>query len=367
MHELFNSPESVQYGIPRFGGQQWVREGFRRNVRQAADFYHHNAAAVASDHFLVRLLGSIDVALTHNLERYYDLVDSLALNLSVALKMTSSISAGHFFPGVFYGPESSEILLAHTADFDFQATDQHWREAEAIKVLRMPRSDLGLNLPDGQASGTEAGLAVVAINIPMLAVQYRAFRADQQASVGSDSQKSIAQFVHMYVLPNMLWSQTDQALFNRLLKIARGEELGQSLKHHSFAMPAGYSDKLTDLLVSVLYALRRQSLPFEGMLAAIPAVSAASMKEVMRLPAMAQTRQVVWALTIARLPALNLLFREAFGGAGQRNQSDINQIERTVRALRYGHTLQQYVPAQLLPQVQQEIAEIIQLHDSTPS
>ena len=69
--------------------------------------------AVESSHFLVRLLQSITVPQSQNIERYYDNVDAISLNVSMALKMTSAISKGEMFDGVFYGKGNPEILIAH--------------------------------------------------------------------------------------------------------------------------------------------------------------------------------------------------------------------------------------------------------------
>lgn len=361
MHQFFTLDDTVQHSVMKYAGWQWVRDGLKRNIGQAISFYRRNPMAVRSDHFLVRLLQSISVPQTQNLERYFDNVDALALNLSMALKMTSSIFQGKLHAGVFYGAGSQEVLLAHTASFDFQEAHRSWQSLAPVKVLRTPRSDFGLNLPDGEATGTESGLAVIAINIPMLAIQYRAFRLDQNDNVKEDSPRSAMQFVHMYVLPNMLWSQTDQVVFNRLDRLSRNVPLGRSTKHHSFAMPNSFGEKMTDMLVSVLHDTRRMNRNFNTMLAMIPSIHAESMHAAMRLPSMAQTRQVVWALTVARLPMLAFLFRESLEGPAARNRSELNQIERSIRAFRTSNILQQYLPAGVREQVQAEIDEIMQL------
>lgn len=363
MHSLFNLQGVVQYGVMKFGEWPWVRDGLKRNIGTVISYYRANPRAVRGNHFLVHLLGSISVPKSQNLERYYDNVDALALNVAMALKMTSSVYPGKVFQGVFYGPGTHEVLVAHTSSFDFQEAHRDWKNVAAVKVLRTPRSDLGYNLPNGEASGSETGLAVIAINIPLLAIQYRAFRLEQDEVQGSP--RSLEQFVHMYVLPNMLWSQTDQVLFNRLNRLSQNQPLGQSSERHPFPLPVVYEEHTDKVLVKALENFRAANRSFGGMLQTIPAVSEEHMEQVMRLPAMAQTRQVVWALTVARLPMLSLLFRESRDGARARNQHEVNAIARSILAFKNGNVMRTYLPPELFHEVQNEIEEILVLPEVT--
>lgn len=348
----------------RFAEWSWVRDGLERCLETAVSYYRQNPMAVPSEHFLVRLLGSISVPQSLNVERYYDNVDALALNLSMSLKMTSSIFPGAVFGGVFYGPGCHEVLLAHTGAFNPTEVEKDWQSIQAIQVLRSPRSDLQVALPDGQP-GQERGLAVVAINIPLLAVQYRAFRQQQlqvQEAAGdqADSVLGLRHFIHMYVLPNMLASQMDQQLFNRLNKLSTGEPLGQSTAKLPFAMPIqSFQHQASLTMLRVLERLREHAQSFTTMLQTIPAVSQSNMEDVMRLPGMAPTRQVDWALTISRLHALAFLFRESRGGASARNQMEINALARAALNYSSNNVFRQYLPATVLPVVQREIGELL--------
>lgn len=369
MHSFFNFHDSIVHGAVKLGEWDWVQQGLQRNIASVIEYYRQAPMAVKSNHLLVRLLGSIAVPKSQNLERYYDNVDAVALNLSMALKMTSPIYPGQLFQGVFYGPGTAEILLAHNSDFDFQAAHDNWQNLTAVKVLRTPRSDWGLNLPDGQASGSETGLAVVAVNITMLAIQYRAFRLAQQEQhqLDEDSQKSLMQFVHMYVLPNMLWSQTDQVLFNQLNRLSEGKPLGVSHQRHPLYVPTHYGERTAVLLAKLLLLLRGQYRTFTGVLQAIPAISEEHMLQAMRLPAVVQTRQVSWALTVARLPMLAFMFREARGGAMLRNGAEVNAIARSLQAYKSGAVMRQYITdGELYYQVQSELDEILTLPEVRP-
>lgn len=361
MHNLFSLLPAVGQGILKFPEWLYVRDGLQRNLNTILRFSRKNPTAVESSHFLVRLLHSIAVPKSHNLERYYENVDAIALNVSMALKMTSAIHQGKIFNGVFYGPGNSEILIANNEGFDFEQAHQSWQDLRPVEVLRHPMSDLGLPILDGENYGSEQGLVVISINIPMLALQYRAFRLNEElVSAGqTESQRSVMQFIRMYVLPNMLPSHLDLALFNRIDNLEKGAPLGQSRYRHSFYI-TDYTPRVTALQDHILDNLYRVAKNFSGILRSVPTVSKENADEVMAVPDIAPTRQVLWALVIARLNALSFMFRLSREGAGVRNQSEVNKVVRSAIAYRSDKLMRAMLPLELYYEVQAEIDSILE-------
>lgn len=361
MHNFFHLVSPIGQGILRQPEWAYIRDGLKRNLGTVISYYRNNPKAVRSDHFLVRILQSIAVPQSQNLERYYDNVDGLALNMSMALKMTSSIYQGSIFKGVFYGPGNDEILIANNDDFNPLEAHRNWQNLVPVKVLRHPRSDLGLNLPDGHDTGSETGLVVVSINIPMLAVQYRAFRFNEiMLKEGTqETQKSAMQFIHMYVLPNMLYSHLDYALFNRIDNWRKGAPIGESEHPHPFFLP-DYSDKVNQVQLELLHKLQLVGKDFTGILRTIPAVTANDMEEAMLLPQAAPTRQILWALAISRLPMLTFLFKVLEAGPGMRNQSEVNRVLRSVVSYKSNNLMRSLLPIDIYFEVEDEIEQIVQ-------
>jgi len=361
MHSLFNIASPVNRGrIESYADWLYVKSGLKRNLTTVINFYRNNPMAVQSNHFLVRLLQSITIPQSQNLERYYDNVDAISLNLSMVLKMTSSIYSGRLFDGVFYGQGNDEILLAHSEGFDpFEAHD-NWENLCPVTVLRHPLSDLGLNIPNGRISGSETGLAVIAINITMLAVQYRAFRLNEmRLTEGSnDSQKSVMQFIHMYVLPNMLFTHLDHAIFNRIQNLEIGAPLGESSRLHSFFLP-DYASRMNDVHDTILGNLQKYSYDFTGILRSIPMVITDTADTLMELPDMALTRQCLWGLVISRLPELTFLFRISKDGPGTMNRSEVNRIMRSMLAYKNSALMQTMLPLDVYMEINDEIKEIV--------
>lgn len=358
MYSLFNSmPESLS-AVARVPGWNNIRDGLRRNLDTVVRYYRNHPMAVQSDHFLVRMLQSIDVPLSLNIERYADNVQAMALNLSMALKMTSSIYRGQIFPGVFYGPDTFEVLIATNDDFDIFDAEKNWKDLQPVRVLRHPITDVALKLPNGGDNSTDSGIAVILINIPMLAVMYRSFRLEQAnwAEVYQESQLSTMQFVHMYVLPNMLFTHIDHAVFNRMHALQMGAPIGETKRPHSFHL-VDWDARLTQWQTQMLGLMTKIGRDFRGMMHEIPLVVANDLDSLMQLPIMVPTQQVVWALSISRLPILDFLVRTSKAGASTTNRNEVNYILRQIRMYKRNSMMKVLTP-DVLTEVMFEIDTI---------
>ena len=366
MYSLYSHKSPSLQGVVKLQDWLYVKSGLERNLAQVIKFYRTNPMAVHSNHFLVKLLQSITIPQFQNIERYYNNVDALSLNLSMAFKITSSLYKGQLFNGIFFGPGNDEIIIASDDGFDpFEATEK-WKELQSVKVLMSPKSDLGLNLLDGVNNGSEEGLAVIIINIPLLAVQYRAFRLNEvrintnENGELTDSTLSVMHFVHMYVLPNMLYSYLDHAVFNRIANLELGLPLGESKRHHSFFLQ-DYSAKLLYVHNKILDILKKENKDFNGILQNIPTVTKDNAAELMEVPDIALTRQVLWALVLSRLPELKFLCRLSKDSIGNKNQSEVNRILRFFLNYKSDNSIKSMLPLDVYLNVVDDMNEISKL------
>lgn len=335
MYSLFNITPGVSLGIHRDSKWMYLKPAFERNIQTVISYYRRSPIAVKSQHLLIRLLHAITIPHTQELLRYYDNVDSSCLNISHTLGFTSPLSNGILWNGVFYGKGNPEIIIADNSPFDPIEADKNWEELEPVRVLRHPRSDLNMNIPNGINTGIESGLSVIAVNIPMLAIQYRAFRRNEinASFLTGASQRSIMQFMHMYPLTNMVKSHFDLVLFNRVNRMVRGLPFGETTDKHPFYL-IDYSKELNYFHEKTIESLRETGKGFYDTLRTIPAINHPDMVGVMKLPDLAATRQIIWALTIARLPALTWLFRMAKDGPSTRNKMEVNAVRRRLTQMK---------------------------------
>jgi hypothetical protein len=356
MYQIFGQTSVPSNGIAIPPSWHYVQTGLKHNLDRVITYYRDNPMVVKSNHFLIRLLQSLNIPLGLPLDRYVANVENIALNLSMHFKMTSSIYRGQFFENVFYGG-NYELLIASDASFDMYKAHQHWEQLSPVTVLRNNVTSLDMRLPDGSVTDTRGGISVVLINIPLLALQYRAWMLREMAyseQTGNGMRAETA-FIHGYVLPNMLGTQLDQVLFNRLkLMVSGGTFDGPIHQAHPFVL-TDYSARLDEAQEQMLTLLERsQQLNFGQMLQAVPAINKANLLQVMHLPDLAPTFQLMWALSIERLTCLAFLFEMAPGGAAQKNRQIMSKILSDIRNYRR-NSIMKTLPAAQQEQIDQEM------------
>ena len=358
MQTFFETLSPISYGVVRYAEWNYIREGLLRNLDTVKNYYKSRVFTVKSNHFLARIINSINVPHSLNIERFYDNVDSKADTFSMAMKMTSSIYKGSLFTGVFYGASNTEILISNSESFNPYWVHENWRNVSAVKPLLHPRSDLDMLLPNGKDTGSETGLAVISINIPMLAVQYRAFAMDQLNKNSGDSLLTVGHFIHMYVLPNMLDAHLDIVLFNRLNNLSLGAPLGESKRKHPFAMP-NFDQKVNNVHDQILHDFKSRKMEYEMILRTVPVARFNTLDQVMQLPDIVQTRQVIWALIIARLDTIDFMIRSGGKDSLTINRASINYLVKFFRMINLDKTLQSYLPYGLYLDIKYKIEEIL--------
>jgi hypothetical protein len=327
MQLFFNKPDVVSYSIPRYAQWDYVRAGLLRNLETTQKYYHSRIFAVKSNHFLCRLINTINVSHNLDIERYYSIADARATKLCAAMKITTSSQRGGIFNGIFYGPGCPEIILLDNEPINPEQVYKDWRQAQAVKVVTHPRTDYSLMLPNGRPTGADKGLVVISINIGMLAVQYRAFAADQmyQDTMHSTGLQTVAHFVHRYVLSNMLPSHLDLVVFNRLAALLNGAPLSEPIAKHPFSMPE-YSSASNVVHEKIIADMEGKNVEYPQVLATIPGVVKNTMREALVLPENPPTRQISWAEVLGRIEALKVVIKLAGKQSVNRNTSLLNDF-----------------------------------------
>lgn len=350
MHLLLQESPSFQSGgfvIPDFNR---VRAGLRFSLQKVIDYRAMNPISLNGSNFLVKLLQSVNVSLQQDPIVYDDKVRDRAFDLSMSLRMTSGFYKGVLFtPGVFYGKNTSEILVANIDPYDRSLLDEQWRTLCPIRVLYHPQSDLNLHVPDGRFESEEPGIAVITINIPMLASQYRKWRLWRN-EISDDSPRTVMQFLQEVPLPNMLYSHLDIAILNRCIAQFFGFGLPEVRSRYPFHM-TDWTSNVDTAIGRYLEMADHRQLSFDQLVDYFPTVGNDSLRDVIQLPDLAFTFQMQWAVLIARLPLVFFLVRFSAQFNNQRNRGYYNYLRRYFRMMDSGR----YIGSALTVSLQDEI------------
>lgn len=239
---------------------KYIQQRLTNNLTTVVNFYRFKMRPVASSHPLVRLLDSFVIPRGIEPERVILHANHQAPSLGVTVKFGSPISKMHLLTNVFYSDEVLEAVFLNTTydywellDYFDRNNITNWRNIAAVKVMTHPKTDLSLHLLNKAYSTIEAGYATIEINVAALIWQFKCWQKTQ-AYADPGARQTTAQFVGMYVIPNMLASHLEAAWFNRFTCKLLGQEPAPYVRIASIALPDTMTyvdDVLTDMVNSV--------------------------------------------------------------------------------------------------------------------
>lgn len=305
--DLFFTRKNIVENILHFSDFDYIKQNLALEVNDVSRYYHNRVYAIKNTHLLVRILQAIDIPMDYDISQYANVASIRAPFIARTFGLTSDVSVGKIFDGVFYGEGSSEIILSEEDYFSPFYAEKNWRSICAVKSLLHCKSDLGLLLPNGRFTSTGMGISGISINIPLLAVQYRSFILSQRIKYNNEGgHLGPNHFVHMYVLPNMLYSHVDLVILNRLMNLFYGVPQGDALLKHPMAI-VDYSKKIDRVLERCIYSLGKRSMSLDTLLKNIPAVFSKNQEEALLMPEMQMTVQSMLPVLMLRLPIIRFL------------------------------------------------------------
>lgn len=345
MYQLFNFPPNRLRGT--YLHPEWynIEKGLDLILKTVHQYYSSHTFSVKSNHPLIKILyhfGSMDHL---SIDQIYYEVGVRQANLSMALNMTSSIWEGDLFNGNFYGPGIKEVYIVTNESFNYDNFYKNWWKEASVSVLSHPLTNLMLDLPNGLNHTNETGIAVLNIDMVKLIIQYRAFR-EQERKYKEDNdaaQRTAMMFINMFVLPNMLASHMDNVLINRIRKLVFNEPIIEKKNNHPFYIK-DWSKEVTAFQESIVVTLMDRNYNFSEMMISIPLIGKDNVLDFAPLPKTYRSRQVNWALMLARLDLLETLIRLNKLSNGNNNQTELNTIARMIQRYKTDNVLNTVLP-----------------------
>lgn len=333
MYDLFQDVPNQSGGMV-FPELRRIREGLRRSIARVQLYRLENPKSLTATHPLIRLLMSLNVPLSLEVDQYRDRVAEVTYALARNLQFTSAVSEGKLHsPSMFYGDNVSDVVLVHDEDFDLTGIAGRWKDLQAVRVLYHPQTDVCLHVPDGTAPSQEPGVAVVSINLPMLAVQYKLWRHWERGAVAGESPRTVMMFLQAHVLPQMLASHLDCAIFNRLFNRYYRLTVPTIRSRHPFYL-TDWSREIDAVLSKYLDLVQTRKMDFDTMIETMPTAGYDSRYATVKWPDMPFTYQTTWALVLARLASVMFLVHVSHEGQNNRNRGTLNDLNRFFIKLR---------------------------------
>lgn len=296
--------QSKRYSFPRM---DTIRRNSAEQLDKLTEYITARQLFLPNTHVVIRLLKSINVSMKTDIYDYVYKVEDNVRTITHGLDFTNSTNRGKVHrPGQFINPHVGEIIISNTESFDVDYAVKNWRKLTPLKFLDHPCSDLSYGLPNGNYTlDNEEGLAVILINIPMLALQYRCWLSNCLEQ-NPNLIPPLASFVMAYPIMNMAKSHADIAIFNRLYNDVLQYKNTDFIRRNPIALN-DYTSGVDGVLKEYKETLMRTPLDFQTIIDNIPTLYYGNFHNAIRLPKMATTRQLRWALLISRLKVFHFL------------------------------------------------------------
>lgn len=360
MLQLFTEEYKLQHANIKMPETEYIRNFYLRELLNIQDYYHHRVYAVKSSHLVSQLTYHLSAPYDYEVERFVEVLRTRSPYVANAFGLTSDISPGVIHKGPFYGPQCPEILISNDGYFNPFVVASRWKSICAVKPLLHPRSDMKFLFANGRDVTTDQGLSVVSVNLPLLMLQYKCFAQQQLLKTEEEGRLGPSHFVHMYVLPNMLYASTDLAILNRASNLFYGAPMGETKFKHAFRIP-DITDKLDKVLKKTLEQLQDSPVPYAMAFDSLPTVASDGMLKALRMPEIAPVAQIWWAGIVTRLPAIKFVIDLCGKRGVARNRGEIVSLQRHLKRLLRENILQTRLPEDIHYDTMLVVEEIMTL------
>jgi hypothetical protein len=326
---LDNQSSEINYGIKKYARFDYFRERFKYDIDKVVNYYRSRDRAVNNRHILSRLINAIVPNIKLDDIDYLKIVEVTAKFTSKQFGITSNINFGVTHENIFYGSNSSELLIYIEKDIDLNYISENYKNISCVVPIYTEDTDLDYYVPMGTKDLRKSSLSVFEIDIVTMLLQYKAWCRDRLIENSSINPNV---FVATIVIPNMLYRLTDLALWNRFLAIHRTEYIPRFVIKHPFVL-MNLETNIDKIYTDINKYVSNNSIPLDTVLETIPAVSEDSMWNVLKIDLNYYTSQSEWVLWVSRIYTIRDIL-SVLGEKGlARNTSLTNQLPVKIRML----------------------------------
>lgn len=335
MYSLFNpvfTGGRTPRHLPIF---DYITTSLKNELTKVQNFYRANLLTVSNNHILTKIL--MDITSQCNNLSYHFLVKWVRANsarLERAYNLNSSVvGSGIITNGSIYNRNHAEAWISVAYDFDVDKCIANYKDLKPLRVVSHEYTNLTMSIPNGNYPENQEGLAVLTIDLALLALQYKCWMEKEQYIKEKDTYLPLHSFIYKYPLTNLVSTHTDVCIFNRLYSLVFDKPIVNGRSSNSFFV-IDFGDRTTAALNQLLDMFKRQPGDYTQRLDSIPSIEYGSYSRSTGIPDTAPTRQIKWLLVLARLKTVELLLKlDILTGSESINLVERDIIAREIRGL----------------------------------
>lgn len=285
-----------------------LRKLYTNNVEKIKTYYESKKFSVQNRNIISQMLDHFDLMLDASLEDFVFVNSNDLGRYERTFNFTTIVNKGKIHPPYLYANGGSTILLSDYDNRGINLVSENWKTYPCIQVLLHSRNDMKMLLPNDIDDGSKGGICVVSINLIALMIKYREFVKEQMLSeedVGTRLNKNV--FVSRYVIPDIVESDLDHRVLNRLIDRFYGVREVTPRFKHPFIIHEPYY-KLNKMLDDILITLSSKDMTFDSMLRNIPLFCSMDAGQLLTYDDVPDNRNCNWAYVVTRLRVMCFLY-----------------------------------------------------------
>lgn len=323
-----------------------VKKVLLDQVQTVKDYHRFTHLHIPSNHLLIRLLHMTNVSLSRESYNYVAMARDRTAKLAKHFKLIHSTNTdADIYTGQFYSEHVDEYIILHDAMFDVEHAIKYWQSLSPVKIHYHPFNDMGIGVPNGRYKAPTKGFAVISINLPLLALQYRQWiiKTQMNAEVKSNTET----YIHQFVMANMAMRHTEIAMINRTVDTALGDRALEPFIRHNPVYVADYTDKVDKVIAKRLEHLSKKKHDFKEFVSAFEMLRFIHWGQIINLPDMARTRHVKWVYLLTYCRFLRFYLTHVKELDVRLSKRLINDIQRQLKYLSNANALPMHLPSAL--------------------
>ena len=250
-----------------------VKSHIRSNVNKYIEYYSTYKQRSQSDHPLYKIINSLVSYYKGDEEQFKRFCKRAVPFITGPYGLVSDSHKGHLF-NHFYGKGVSEAYVSVTDDYKLDSTLMHQLP---VNVVRHPIRSLEPLYLDGRQLINDNGIAVITVNIPLMMSMFVRYEG------------TIDEFITTIVVPSMVYSHIDVAIFNRMAGIG----FETKAKNPFFTVDV---DRRLDTVLEkqLLYIRNGANAMLTGVITNVPTVFVDNLYDIMDNVTIRESSQNAW-------------------------------------------------------------------------
>lgn len=291
MHTSFNRVNGFDASPFQYARMTYLQGRVAENLKKYTDLRSTIAGRLNSSHLLMKLLSLLTTEFRGDMLSYIDRVTSDCERICGTLGITSPYSRGRIHKeGHFYDNCPEIITFVRSENWNWMDLWKDWRSVAAIEVLEHPVTELTIYELGvmNEARTSKRGLAVVNIDIPLLACQWRMWKSANPFDNNEE-------FITSVLLPGMMKSHLDQVMFNKML-VKCGLRKPCTVKSNLLFAQTPTDTHADEIIEDAYNKTSTRRMTANQILASIPTLYSESVLEAGAFPSTTPTHQILWAI-----------------------------------------------------------------------